>query len=271
MVPACLAAVYLCAFVSLWVQVDGMVGSNGILPVTQFLAAAESQLGGSAFSLLPTICWLNSSDIFLHVLSAGVCSGLLVIFDCGPALCLTALFVLYLSSASRDKHSLTFNGIFCCSRPAFSRFFSRPGGSWPQRGRVRRFPASDSASAQTASFQTDADVRGGETDQRRRGVGLARLAWELATALDYHYWSQPLPTIFAWWSDQHAEWFKKFSVGFCLFVEIVVPFFIWAPRRLRLLAAGLLVFLQIAIAVTGNYCFFNLLTIALCLLLIDDA
>jgi hypothetical protein len=54
-------------------------------------------------------------------------------------------------------------------------------------------------------------------------------------------------------------------------VEIIVPFFIWAPRRLRLIACGLLIFLQLAIAITGNYCFFNLLTLALCLLLIDDS
>ncbi|PYL98064.1 MAG: hypothetical protein DMF18_00445, partial [Verrucomicrobia bacterium] len=94
--------------------------------------------------------------------------------------------------------------------------------------------------------------------------------WDL-TALDYHYWSQPLPTIFSWWADQSPLPFKKFSVAFCLVVEIIVPFFIWAPRRLRLLACGLVVFLQIMIAATGNYCFFNLLTIALCLLLIDDA
>jgi len=32
-----------------------------------------------------------------------------------------------------------------------------------------------------------------------------------------------------------------------------------------------MIFLQIVIALTGNYCFFNLLAIALCLLLIDDA
>ncbi len=56
-----------------------------------------------------------------------------------------------------------------------------------------------------------------------------------------------------------------------LFVEIVVPFFIWAPRRLRLAAAWLLIGLQVAIALTGNYNFFNLLAIALCLLLFDDA
>src|SRR5437763_1149308 len=95
--------------------------------------------------------------------------------------------------------------------------------------------------------------------------------WSALTALDYHYWTQPLPTVFAWFADKHPEWFKKFSVAFCLVVEIIVPFFIWAPRRPRLIAAGLLIFLQLAIAITGNYCFFNLLTIALCLLLIDDA
>ena len=96
-------------------------------------------------------------------------------------------------------------------------------------------------------------------------------SWWNLTALDYHYWSQPLPTVFGWWADKSPEWFKHFSVAFCLVVEIIVPFFIWAPRRLRLIAAGLLIFLQLAIAITGNYCFFNLLTIALCLLLIDDS
>src|SRR5438874_1850338 len=95
-------------------------------------------------------------------------------------------------------------------------------------------------------------------------------SWWNLSALDYHYWSQPLPTVIGWWADQSPLPFKKFSVAFCLVVEIIVPFFVWAPRRLRLLACGLFVFLQIMIAATGNYCFFNLLTIALCLLLIDD-
>jgi hypothetical protein len=96
-------------------------------------------------------------------------------------------------------------------------------------------------------------------------------SWWTLTALDYHYWTQPLPTVLGWWSDQHPEWFKKFSVAFCLVVEVVVPFFIWAPRRFRHIAGILLIALQIAIAATGNYCFFNLLTIALCLLLFDDS
>ena len=95
-------------------------------------------------------------------------------------------------------------------------------------------------------------------------------SWWNLTALDYHYWTQPLPTVLGWWAHKAPEWFRKFSTFFVLFVESVVPFFIWAPRRVRHVACALLILLQILIALTGNYCFFNLLTIALCLLLIDD-
>jgi hypothetical protein len=54
-------------------------------------------------------------------------------------------------------------------------------------------------------------------------------------------------------------------------IELFVPFLIFAPRRLRQWACLTLVFFQMLIFLTGNYCFFNLLTIALCLLLLDDA
>jgi hypothetical protein len=54
-------------------------------------------------------------------------------------------------------------------------------------------------------------------------------------------------------------------------IELAVPFLIFGPRRLRQAACLLFVALQVLIFLTGNYCFFNLLTIALCLLLLDDA
>ena len=56
-----------------------------------------------------------------------------------------------------------------------------------------------------------------------------------------------------------------------LAVELGVPFLIWFPRRVRLLAAGILILFQVLIMLTGNYAFFNLLAIALCLWLVDDA
>jgi hypothetical protein len=55
------------------------------------------------------------------------------------------------------------------------------------------------------------------------------------------------------------------------FIELVVPFLIFIPGRSRRFACLAFIFLQVLILLTGNYCFFNLLTIALCLLLLDDA
>jgi membrane protein implicated in regulation of membrane protease activity len=94
--------------------------------------------------------------------------------------------------------------------------------------------------------------------------------WDL-TAMNYHYLTQPLPTVLGWWAHQAPEWLQKASTAFTLFAELAVPFLIWAPRRLRLLGAALLIGLQVMIGLTGNYAFFNLLTIVLCLVLVDDS
>ena len=53
-------------------------------------------------------------------------------------------------------------------------------------------------------------------------------------------------------------------------VELAVPAFIFCGRRFRLIAAALLALLQIIIILTGNYAFFNLLVLLLCIPLLDD-
>src|SRR5437879_994134 len=45
--------IYLIAFVSLWSQIDGLVGHNGILPVADRLTAAGGQLGPERYWWLP--------------------------------------------------------------------------------------------------------------------------------------------------------------------------------------------------------------------------
>jgi len=278
-----LGLVYLIAFVSLWVQIDGLVGSNGISPVQQFLPAARQQLESNAYFLLPTLCWFDSSNAFLHFLcGGGLVLSLLLILGIAPALSLVGLFVFYLSLTIAGQVFLNFQWDVLLLETGFLSIFLAPWRLWPRE--LMWWPGS-------ASLVTPSPVS-------RAGLFLLKLLlfklmlmsgvvkltsgddswgwvdhsfhWSALTAVDYHYWSQPLPTIFAWWADKTPEWFKQFSVAFCLAVEIIAPFFIWAPRRPRLIAAGLMIFLQIVIALTGNYCFFNLLTIALCLLLIDD-
>jgi predicted DCC family thiol-disulfide oxidoreductase YuxK len=269
-----LGVIYLIAFVSLWVQVDGLVGSDGMSPVNQFLPAAHAQIGRQAYTVLPTLCWLNSSNTSLHFLcGGGVLFALLLIFGIAPAVSLFALFAFYLSLSIAGQVFFNFQWDVLLLETGFLSIFLAPWRLLPRE--LLWWPGSSPRAKAPVS---------------RAGLFLLKLllfklmlmsgvvkltsgddCWWNLTALDYHYWSQPLPTLFAWWADKSPEWFKHFSVAFCLVVEIIVPFFIWAPRRLRLITAGLLIFLQLAIAITGNYCFFNLLTIALCLLLIDDS
>jgi hypothetical protein len=65
-------------------------------------------------------------------------------------------------------------------------------------------------------------------------------------------------------------WFQKASVGFVFFIELIVPFLVFAPRRARMTGAALIASLQVLILLTGNYAFFNWLALALCLFLLDD-
>ncbi len=92
------ALCYFVAFVSLWVQVAGLIGSRGILPVGEFLDAVRAQTGGARFDLLPTLCWLDASDAFLNVLcGAGAAAALLAVAGRVPAWSLLFCWVSYLS------------------------------------------------------------------------------------------------------------------------------------------------------------------------------
>jgi predicted DCC family thiol-disulfide oxidoreductase YuxK len=260
-----LGAIYLIAFVSLWMQIDGLVGEHGLQPIGRYLRLAHEQLGPDAFFLLPTLCWFDSSNASLHYLcAAGAVISILLMAGFGPVLSLAVLFILYLSLTIAGQGFLSFQWDILLLETGFLALFFAPWQWRMKAGAAAPFSGLGFFLLKLLLFKL------------MLMSGVVKLTsgddswWDL-TALDYHYWTQPLPTVIGWWADQHAEWFKKFSVAFCLVVEIVVPFFIWAPRRLRHLAAGLLIFLQIAIAATGNYCFFNLLAIALSLLLFDDA
>ena len=95
-------------------------------------------------------------------------------------------------------------------------------------------------------------------------------SWAALSALEYHYQTQPLPTPLAWYAHHLPAWFDHLCVAGTFVVELALPFLIFAPRRPRMLAALGFVGLEVIIALTGNYTFFNLLTIALVIFLIDD-
>src|ERR1700681_4060677 len=60
-----LAAIYLIAFASLAVQITGLIGAHGILPLGGYLTAVSKTLGVRGYWSMPTIFWLAHGDWFL--------------------------------------------------------------------------------------------------------------------------------------------------------------------------------------------------------------
>ena len=260
-----LALCYLAAFLSLWVQVDGLIGPRGILPAQGYLDWIRAQTGPSRYWLVPTLAWLSAKPAMPHGLCAGgALASLGVAFGVAPTLGLAVAWVSYLSLSSISQVFLSYQwdallletgllAIFL-SPPAWRLCFS--GSSPPSASallllRWLLFRLMFSSGA----------VKLGSGDP----------SWRSLTALRVHYETQPLPTWIGWAFHQFSPSFQTASCVFLLSVELVVPFFVFAPRRAKHLAFGLLLQLQILIALTGNYAFFNWLAIALCFLLIDDA
>jgi hypothetical protein len=97
--------------------------------------------------------------------------------------------------------------------------------------------------------------------------------WRNATALDYHFETQPLPPWTAWYAQNLPGSVHHAATIVMFVIELGAPWLLLAParfRRSRLAGCAALVLLQLAIAATGNYGFFNVLAIVLCIPLLDD-
>ena len=261
-----LGAIFFLAFLSLRVQIDGLVGENGILPFAPYPDLFRQELGWfHGLLALPTLCWfIGGGNAALHFLcGGGMALSVLLIAGIAPALCLCLLWVFYLSLFTAGQMFLGFQWDILLLETGFLSIFLAPLQLWPRRGR----PSSPSP--------LSVFVLRWVLFRLMLMSGLVKLtsgdaAWLGLSALRYHYETQPLPTWVGWYAHQAPHWFQAVSVVFLFFVELVAPFFVFGPRRVRMLGFLLLVLLQVLIAATGNYGFFNLLTITLCLLLLDD-
>jgi lipase maturation factor 1 len=259
-----LALVYLVAFVSLWTQIDGLVGSQGLLPLRPYLERLSDQ-GVARFWQLPTLCWLSASDAMLHALClAGSILALLLACGVAPIPVLAGLWATYLSLVVAGQSFLSFQWDTLLLEAGFSALFFAPGTLWP------RWPQDDPAPSRSGLWLSRSLLF-----KLMFLSGTVKLlcldpTWWGLTALDYHYYTQPLPTWTSWYAQHWPAWFQRLSVAVVYVIEIGVPFLIFCGRRARLFAFGALVFLQLMIAGTGNYGFFNLLTLVLCVPLLDD-
>jgi hypothetical protein len=256
-----LAVIYLIAFASLLPQIDGLIGSNGILPAHDYLQSVHSEFGPRAYTLLPTLAWLNSSDLFLHAMVwAGIVLSLLLFIGFVPLPVTIGLYVLYLSLDTVAQTFYSFQWDALLLEVGFAAVLVAPVGFHP--------------SYKTSPSRAAVWVFRFLLFRLMFESGVVKLVsgdptWRNLTALSYHYETQPLPTPVAWYAHQLPLLVQKISTLGVFMVELIVPFLFFAPRRLRIVGAWMTIALQLMIAVTGNYTFFNFLTMLLCVFLLD--
>jgi len=260
-----LGLTYLIAFVSLGVQVIGLIGENGITPAQDYLSRIQAHFGDEGWQSFPTLFWWFRSDAALRGacwLGAGL--SVLLILRIAPVFTLILLWGLYLSLVVAGGVFLSFQWDILLLETGFLAIFFAPLRIWP---RLESEPPPSRIALwllrwllfRLVFLSGAVKLTSGDT------------TWRDLTALDYHYLTQPLPTWLAWYAHQLPGWFQKASTVVMYAIELGLPFLIFAPRRLRFVAAGGITFLMLCIAATGNYNFFNLLTVALCVTLMDDA
>jgi len=260
-----LGLVYVCAFASLAPQLAGLVGDDGILPAGRFLAAAHARHGAAGYWYVPTIAWLVGADtVSLERLAfGGAALGGALLLGLAPRVTAIACWILYLSLVGVGQVFLEFQWDSLLLEAGLLGVLLAPSGLRPGLGR----------SAMPRAFIWLCWLLVFKLNVMSGAVKLLSgdRAWQSLTALEYHYWTTCLPTWTGWWMHHLPPVVHRASAIAMFVVELIVPFGILCGRRVRHLSAGLLIALQVGIAATGNYGFFNLLTIVLCATLYDDA
>jgi hypothetical protein len=258
-----LGLVYLVAFLSFGVHIEGLIGKNGLLPAGEFLAAVQKALGVSRGYLhYPTLAWLNSSDAFLKGMCwAGAGLALLLLLGLGTTPVLVLLWVLYLSLTTAGQVFMGYQWDSLLLEAGFLSIFLVPPSLLPRQAAAPP-PALAIFLIRWLLFRLIFMS------------GVAKLAsgdptWRNLTALSYHYETQPLPNPLAYWMHRLPLSFHKISTLLTFAAELLAPFLYFGPRPLRWIGLAFTVGFMLLIEGTGNF-FFNLLAIVLAVFLLDD-
>ena len=245
-----LGLIYLAAFVSLWPQINGLIGSHGIVPAQQLIQAVRSGAGSGVFWEIPSLFWFFTSDSALVWFCAvGCVAALLMICGVFWRLAAAVCFVLYLSLVAIGQPFTAFQWDALLLECGFLSLFTGAGWLiWAFRFLLFRLMF-ESGVVKLASHDPN---------------------WRNLHALRFHFMTQPLPNPIAYYVYRLPPVMLDSMTAVTLCIELASPFLLFCPRRVRQVGVGLLILLQLAIILTGNYAFFNLLALALCLCGLDD-
>lgn len=263
-----LGLISLVTLISSGLEMLPLVGDGGLTPArvllerAQELASRKGLLEG--IRVFPSLYWLLPSDIGLQILVVGgVVASVMLVVGAYPGPALLALWATWLSIC-------TAGGVFFATEwdsllleVLLVSLFWAP---WQKRPGLQ--------SARPPS-------RNGRLLLKYLVLkifflsALSRLLsnephWEALTALSLHFTTQHLPASPAWFVQQWSEGVKSGMTAIVYAIGLLFPWLMWLGRPLRMAAFWGFAITMALFAITGNYGFFPLLTVSLCVVLLDD-
>ena len=249
------ALIYLVAFLTVVNQFKPLLGERGLLPVPAFLRRTSFREAPSLFHwrysdrLLSVVAWTGV------VLSACAALGLV---DAGPVwLSVGAwllLWALYLSIVNVGQQFFGFGWESMLLEAGFFTAFLAPSHVQPS--------VLPMLILRWMLFRTEV------------GAGLIKLrhdpCWRDLTCLYYHYETQPLPNPLSPYFHRLPRLSHRMGIVISHFVQVIVPFALFAPQPYASLAAALCIAQQLWLIVSGNYSWLNWLTVILGFSAISD-
>jgi len=250
-----MAAIYFVAFVTVAGQFKPLLGEHGLLPVPEFLRHTTWRETPSLFH------WRYSDGMLDMVAWTGLgvsALALLGLTECGPIwLSVTAWLVLY--------------GLYLSIVNVGQNFF---GFGWESMLLEAGFFTAFLGPAQTQPTIIPILILRWMLFRTEMGAGLIKLrhdpCWRDLTCLYYHYETQPLPNPLSWYFHRAPKSMHRFSALVSHFIQVIVPFGLFAPQPIAAIAGGLILFHQLVLIVSGNYSWLNWLTVVLGFSAFDD-
>jgi lipase maturation factor 1 len=259
-----LCLIYFIAFTSVAVQARGLWGSRGVLPIQGYMEAISNQMDSSRYWQLPSVFWVNTSDLMITAVPIlGALTALMAFAGFLQGWMLLICFALYLSLVGSGQQFMSFQWDALLLEVGFLALFAVP---WAWRHGFHT--AMEPHWAVRFMFYV-------VLFKLMFLSGVVKIlsgdpSWRDFSALTYHYWTQPLPNPLSPFMHALPKFVHQFSTAMTFVAELFVPFLMFYPRT-RALAFAAFLALSLLILTTGNYTFFNWLTIAISFWLLPDS
>jgi len=264
MILRLLGGIYAIAFLVAINQILPLIGSEGLTPLNLYIKRISLALGGdvSGFLRLPSVFWFWHSDTaLLTVAWIGFALSIIVLWGYANAIMLAILWVLYMSFTHLGQEWYGYGWEIMLTETGFLAIFLVPPGD------MRPFPKHEPPFAVIVLFRW-------LIFRIMLGAALIKLrgdtAWKNATALYYHFETQPIPGPLSRWFHFLPHSVLKIGVWFNWIAELVAPLFVFWPRAGRHVAGIIIILFQLNLVISGNLSFLNWLTIVPALACFDD-